>query len=1240
MHGGLEMKYGDLIQFEPISSVIQLIESNDKDKAQNLVKTYVAAPSMEEKFEKQIVKHLQFNAPVDNKALMIIGNYGTGKSHLMSVISSIAEDAAEVDNLRSTSLKTTVAPIAGKFKVIRVEIAAVDTSLTEIITKGVIEKQFKEWGINFTFPEVTVNYKDEAFDPMMEAFSEKFPGYGLLVIIDEMLDFLRAKNNQDQIKDLNFLRVVGEYCEFSKFRLITGMQESLFDNPEFKFINSTINRIKDRTEIVTIDKTDIKYVVTERLLKKKSDQKTQIREYLEPFRKYYHSLDSDFESFVGLFPVHPNFLTAFSNMIMIEKREVLKTISNELGEIINDDIPSELDLLTIDKYWKKVNATQNVYEGIREVANCNGILVSKIDSNIKQDNYKKMAKRIVNALSVQRLENSNINIQTGLSALELRDNLCLYDGLLEEMGSEEPDNDLLTEVVSVMKMIMKATNGQYITQKGDQFFIDVHKTIDYDQQIAAKVETLSNDRLDQYFFGILTQIMECSDFFEFMGNKIWEYELQWISRKMYRKGWLFFGNPDERSTAVPEKDFYLYFLPPFSPVKYTRKESDDEIIFDFKNYDDDFANDLKFYSAAEDLASSSSNQTKTVYLSKADEYKKKLVAWMRQKVLECFTVTYKGTKKNLREWVKDKNLRDIVGLKDNSVLNFRDTLNAVASILFEQYYLNQAPEYPQFSIKITSQNIGATTNDVIKSIITSGVQSAATANVLNSLELLDNGKISPRNSRYAKSILDKLNAKPIGVVLKRSELITASHGAGSAEFFIEKDYRLEPEFISILLVALVRSGDIILSYKGMKLDAANMKNIASETALNLSNFDQIERPKDFNPAVIKALFDLVGLSSDGYYQMVKNGDESAVQELCKKLIDEISRLATDAYALKDGIKFWDSRDVSGKDLSSFSNNLKSKLESLKNFNTCGKLKNVPYSQAEIEQLATDLEEERGLRSLFDKVSKVNGYKSWFSLASNTLPSDSQWNTKFHSLIQDIDSSLSNISISVLDDLEKEMTALQKEYVKEYSAMHQKSRLGTNEDVKLSTIVQSKTAQDLSKLKDIPILSATNLNNILNQVYSVKPCNGFMDSDLMSNPVCPNCGYSPKRDGVHDIRHELSQLSGKLDDLYKNWVDVIFNSVSDPSIQEDIDLLSPDKQKLVKEFISTKTVPSDIEAFVEAMTDVFKGMVKKTISLDDIQHILLAEGKPLTIDELKSNFDKLITALCKGESQDKIRVVLE
>ena len=374
--------------------------------------------------------------------------------------------------------------------------------------------------------------------------------------------------------------------------------------------------------------------------------------------------------------------------------------------------------------------------------------------------------------------------------------------------------------------------------------------------------------------------------------------------------------------------------------------------------------------------------------------------------------------------------------------------------------------------------------------------------------------------------------------------------------------------------------------------------------------------------------------------MVKNGDEKAIQDLQAKLVKEIDKLASDAYTLRNGIKLWDSRDISGKDLSSFINSLKSKLESLRNFNTCGKLKNVPFSQIEIESISDEMKEEHDLRVLYDKVATLNNFSGWFALASNTLPDDCEWNESYKGLLNDMDSSLSSLTLSKLDDFEKQMKFLQKSYSNTYSSFHAKSRLGTNENVKLSEITQSKTAGTLTKLKDVPILSAANLNAITNQLLAIKPCDGFTDDDLMKNPVCPHCSYSPKRDGVRDVRNDIAQLSSKLDDLLRQWTDSIFDSVGDPSIQENIDLLSPDKQKLVNDFITTKQIPDDIDSFVEALTDVFKGMVKKTVTLEDMRHDLLEEGKPLTIDELRANFEKLITSLCRGESPDKVRVVLE
>lgn len=88
------MKYGDLIQFDLIETVIQLREADKMSEARQLVSTYVISEEMAEKLTTIVFPQLQFEKPADNKGILVVGNYGTGKSHLMSVISAIAEHAS------------------------------------------------------------------------------------------------------------------------------------------------------------------------------------------------------------------------------------------------------------------------------------------------------------------------------------------------------------------------------------------------------------------------------------------------------------------------------------------------------------------------------------------------------------------------------------------------------------------------------------------------------------------------------------------------------------------------------------------------------------------------------------------------------------------------------------------------------------------------------------------------------------------------------------------------------------------------------------------------------------------------------------------------------------------------------------------------------------------------------------------------------------------------------------------
>ncbi len=128
------MKYSELIDFEPIESVIKLRAADAHDSARRLVETFVISDRMAEQLTEVVVPNLRYDLPADNKGLLVVGNYGTGKSHLVSVVSSLAEHADLEQAVRRRDVAEAAAPITGKFKVVRTEIGATTMGLRDIIT--------------------------------------------------------------------------------------------------------------------------------------------------------------------------------------------------------------------------------------------------------------------------------------------------------------------------------------------------------------------------------------------------------------------------------------------------------------------------------------------------------------------------------------------------------------------------------------------------------------------------------------------------------------------------------------------------------------------------------------------------------------------------------------------------------------------------------------------------------------------------------------------------------------------------------------------------------------------------------------------------------------------------------------------------------------------------------------------------------------------------------------------------
>ena len=56
--------------------------------------------------------------------------------------------------------------------------------------------------------------------------------------------------------------------------------------------------------------------------------------------------------FVRPFPVHRDYIDTFERVTVVEKREVLKTLSRAMGKLLGQEIPAEHPgLIAYDSYW-------------------------------------------------------------------------------------------------------------------------------------------------------------------------------------------------------------------------------------------------------------------------------------------------------------------------------------------------------------------------------------------------------------------------------------------------------------------------------------------------------------------------------------------------------------------------------------------------------------------------------------------------------------------------------------------------------------------------------------------------------------------------------------------------------------------------------------------------------------------------------------------------------------------------
>lgn len=1229
--------YADLVSFDPIESVVQLREADARERAESLVRSYAVSRRMAEQLAILVVPQLQFERPADNKGVMIVGNYGTGKSHLMAALSSVAEHEALAGELTDADARKAAASIAGRFKVVRAEIGGVKMSVRDIVCLE-LERALAGMGITFKFKPLTEipNHKD-AFHELMGLFGQRFPDHGLLLVIDELLEHLRSRNDHELILDLSFLREVGEVCRTTRFRFMAGLQESLFDNPRFQFVSDSVRRVKDRFEQLRIAREDVAYVVSERLLKKTPKQKAIVREHLLRFAPLYGSLNERIDQFVALFPVHPTYLETFERVAVAEKREVLKTISaamtSRLGQPVPEDEPG---LLAYDSYWAVLrdNPAMRAIPEIREVLTRSSVLEDRIKQAFPKVAYKPAAVRLIHALSVHRLTTADIYAPIGATPEELRDSLCLSIPNLPERDADF----LRTMVETVLGDIEKTVSGQFIghNRENGQYFLDLKKDVDFDAQIAKRAESLDKTTLDRYYYDALARVMECADETHKSGFKIWEHELEWRERLAGRLGYLFFGAPNERSTAQPPRDFYLYFLQPFEPPRFSDEKKPDEVFFKLSRRDEAFDQALRLYAGAREQAVSASGANKRIYEDKAGGHLRDLTTWLRARMDDAYDVVHEGRTRKLTEVIRGR-------MPAGDRPSVPDVIRTAGAACLSAHFENLSPDYPVFTTRITRENRGRAAEDALR-WIAGGVKSKQGTAVLDALELLDGDQLRPHRSKYASAVLAQLTARGPSQVVNHAELVQDEQGVP-----YWRPFRIEPEFLVVVLAGLVHSGDLVLAIPGDKIDAARVERFKSIGIADLLEFKHIERPRDLPLGPLQELFELLGLQR----ALVTNAAtrEEAVVRLQTQVSATNSRVALALGNMQGGLRFCGKAVLSSQDEDAVRGQLtrlKAFLESLQPFNTVGKLKNFPHDAAAIHRQRVGLEALAAMEQLSELLQRTSQGAAYLLSAETLLPSDHSDGGRIRALRSEWQAKVADPALRRTPgfgtQLEQALESGRQTYKDAYLVLHRKARLGPAEDKRKGKLAKDPRLTLLRDLASIELMPKQQFRQLETELLNMKTCYQLGASELDATPYCPHCEYRPSEEpapGVPAARR-LDQIDERLDRLVSEWTKTLVENLDDPTISGQVALVaSADGKKAIEQLRKARKLPDTVSpALVKGLQEVFSGLEKVPVTDAGLRTALAKGGLPCTLDEARQRLEQYLKDVTAGKDPSRVRIVLE
>ncbi|MDN5346443.1 MAG: hypothetical protein PWP65_7 [Clostridia bacterium] len=302
-----ELTVGDIITLYPVRTVVRLADAQDPVLRRQLLESFV----LTDDGELALAAVLQAMSNGEGRGFFLHGHYGSGKSHLLSVLGLMLTDPGARKILTAGDDRPWPGDLVALLKKLEnkrylvAEISLVEHSnreyLEEIVLQALQEKLKGMAGAGLPSQE----YRRREYFARLGRVLRDNGLAGMVLLLDELSEFLRSKPDSRTFnEDIRFLQFLGEKAPDLPCWIVATLQEQLEETGAIP--PESFNKIKDRYPIrLRLGGGHIREIIARRLVPKKEGAVAHLKPYFAALQRAFPYLPFSWEDYLELYPVHP-----------------------------------------------------------------------------------------------------------------------------------------------------------------------------------------------------------------------------------------------------------------------------------------------------------------------------------------------------------------------------------------------------------------------------------------------------------------------------------------------------------------------------------------------------------------------------------------------------------------------------------------------------------------------------------------------------------------------------------------------------------------------------------------------------------------------------------------------------------------------------------------------------------------------------------------------------------------------